>query len=69
MALAAEDAPVFERKSCLHCLSEEWIQSILAAFPLSQGLRRGTGCGITGCIEAQSDLKARSSKGMQREFA
>jgi hypothetical protein len=32
MALAAEDAPVFERKNCLHCLSEEWIQSILAGF-------------------------------------
>ncbi len=32
MALAVEDAPVFERKNCLHCLSEEWIQSILAAF-------------------------------------
>jgi len=53
--LAAEDAPVFERKNCLHCLSEEWIQSILAAFPLSQRTRRGMGCGLTGCIEAQSD--------------
>ena len=28
MALAAEDAPVFERQDRLHCLSEEWIQSI-----------------------------------------
>jgi len=26
MALAAEDAPVFERKDRLHRLSEEWIQ-------------------------------------------
>jgi len=30
MAVAAEDAPVFERENGLHCLSEEWIQSILA---------------------------------------
>ena len=26
MTLAEEDAPVFERKNCLHCRSEEWIQ-------------------------------------------
>jgi hypothetical protein len=32
VALAAEDAPVFERQNCLHCLSEEWIQSILTGF-------------------------------------
>ncbi len=38
MALALEDAPVFERKSCLHCLSGEWIQSILAAFPSQEEL-------------------------------
>jgi hypothetical protein len=43
MAVAAEDAPVFERKKCLHCLSEEWIKSILAAFPFSRGLRGGGG--------------------------
>ena len=43
MAVAAEDAPVFERKNCLHCRSDEWIQSILAAFPFSRGLRRGGG--------------------------
>jgi hypothetical protein len=30
--VAAEDAPVFERQNCLHRLSEEWIQSILAGF-------------------------------------
>jgi hypothetical protein len=47
MALAVEDAPVFERKNCLHCLSEEWIQSILAAFACSQEISRGFSCGIT----------------------
>jgi hypothetical protein len=30
MGLAEEYAPVFERKHSLHCLSEEWIQWILA---------------------------------------
>ncbi|MDE3201582.1 MAG: VWA domain-containing protein [Acidobacteriota bacterium] len=28
--MTLEDAPVFERKKCLHRLSEEWIQSIVA---------------------------------------
>ncbi len=32
IAEALEDAPVFERKNCMHRLSEEWIQSILAGF-------------------------------------
>ncbi len=26
VAFAPEDAPVFERKNCLHCRSDEWIQ-------------------------------------------
>ncbi len=30
VAFAAEDAPVFQRKDCLHCFSGEWILSILS---------------------------------------
>jgi len=45
--VAAEDAPVFERENGLHRLSEEWIQSILAAFsdgfcPVFHGVTRGS---------------------------
>ncbi len=60
MAVAAEDAPVFERENGLHCLSEEWIQSILAGLwgLIWSGFPRISAGGDAGATKGATEICA-----------